>query len=171
MEEYSREPCPYRIVDDCGGAFAMGSIGSGLFQGLKGFRNAPQGMGRRVMGGMAAIKSRSPGIAGNFAAWGGIFSIVDCTLVRLRQKEDPWNSIISGAVTGGILAGRNGKVSMACSALVGGLLLTIIEGVGILFTRISADQFRNPTPPANPQDAQSGLDEFTFGATSANIST
>jgi hypothetical protein len=23
MEEYAREPCPYRIVDDCGGAFAM----------------------------------------------------------------------------------------------------------------------------------------------------
>lgn len=36
MEEYAREPCPYRIVDDCGGAFAMGCIGGGVFQAIKG---------------------------------------------------------------------------------------------------------------------------------------
>lgn len=32
---------PWRIVDDCGGAFTMGAIGGGLFQSVKGFRNAP----------------------------------------------------------------------------------------------------------------------------------
>uniref|UniRef100_A0A4W6DVB1 Translocase of inner mitochondrial membrane 17 homolog B (yeast) n=1 Tax=Lates calcarifer TaxID=8187 RepID=A0A4W6DVB1_LATCA len=41
MEEYAREPCPWRIVDDCGGAFTMGAIGGGVFQAVKGFRNAP----------------------------------------------------------------------------------------------------------------------------------
>ncbi|XP_044299548.1 mitochondrial import inner membrane translocase subunit Tim17-B isoform X2 [Varanus komodoensis] len=41
MEEYAREPCPWRIVDDCGGAFTMGMIGGGVFQAVKGFRNAP----------------------------------------------------------------------------------------------------------------------------------
>lgn len=40
--------------------------------------------------------------------WGGMFSTIDCTLVHFRKKEDPWNSIISGAATGGILAARNG---------------------------------------------------------------
>ncbi|SPP88366.1 blast:Mitochondrial import inner membrane translocase subunit Tim17-B [Drosophila guanche] len=49
MEEYAREPCPYRIVDDCGGAFAMGCIGGGVFQAIKGFRNAPSGMSRRLV--------------------------------------------------------------------------------------------------------------------------
>ncbi|XP_017067059.2 mitochondrial import inner membrane translocase subunit Tim17-B [Drosophila eugracilis] len=147
MEEYSREPCPHRIVDDCGGAFAMGSIGGGVFQGLKGFRNAPQGIGRRIAGSVAAMKARSPVIAGSFAAWGAVFSIVDCSLVHLRQKEDPWNSIVSGAVTGGVLASRNGMAAMAGSAIIGGVLLSMIEGVGILFTRLSADQFRNPAPP------------------------
>uniref|UniRef100_A0A182MA86 Uncharacterized protein n=1 Tax=Anopheles culicifacies TaxID=139723 RepID=A0A182MA86_9DIPT len=48
MEEYAREPCPYRIVDDCGGAFAMGCIGGGVFQAIKGFRNAPSGFNRRL---------------------------------------------------------------------------------------------------------------------------
>lgn len=49
MEEYAREPCPYRIVDDCGGAFAMGCIGGGVFQAIKGFRNAPSGFSKRLV--------------------------------------------------------------------------------------------------------------------------
>lgn len=109
MEEYAREPCPYRIVDDCGGAFAMGCIGGGVFQAIKGYRNAPSGFSRRLLGSLTAIKQRSPIIAGNFAVWGGMFSTIDCTLVHFRKKEDPWNSIISGAATGGILAARNGN--------------------------------------------------------------
>lgn len=28
-------------MDDCGGAFTMGAIGGGVFQSIKGFRNAP----------------------------------------------------------------------------------------------------------------------------------
>ncbi|XP_026481641.1 LOW QUALITY PROTEIN: mitochondrial import inner membrane translocase subunit Tim17-B-like [Ctenocephalides felis] len=87
MEEYSREPCPWRIVDDCGGAFAMGCIGGGLFQSIRGFRNAPSGFGRRLAASVGAIKSRSPIIAGNFAIWGGMFSTIDCALVCIRKKE------------------------------------------------------------------------------------
>lgn len=49
MEEYTREPCPWRIVDDCGGAFTMGLIGGGVFQSIKGFRNAPSGFNRRLV--------------------------------------------------------------------------------------------------------------------------
>nr|QBH73021.1 mitochondrial import inner membrane translocase subunit tim17 [Carausius morosus] len=146
MEEYAREPCPWRIVDDCGGAFTMGCIGGAVFQSIKGFRNAPSGINRRLLGSLAAIKQKSPIIAGNFAVWGGTFSTIDCTLVHLRRKEDPWNGIISGAATGGILAARNGPVAMAGSALVGGVLLALIEGVGILFTRLSAEQFKQINP-------------------------
>ena len=124
----------------------MGAIGGAIFQSIKGFRNAPSGMNRRLIGSLAAIKQRSPIIAGNFAIWGGMFSTIDCTLVHFRRKEDPWNSIISGAATGGILAARNGLPAMAGSAVIGGVLLAIIEGVGILFTRLSADQFKPPNP-------------------------
>ncbi|XP_033164018.1 mitochondrial import inner membrane translocase subunit Tim17-A [Drosophila mauritiana] len=159
MEEYSREPCPHRIVDDCGGAFTMGCVGGGLFQGLKGFRNAPQGLGRRVAGSVAAIKTKSPVIGGSFAAWGAVFSIVDCSLVHLRQKEDPWNSIVSGAVTGGILASRNGAAAMAGSAIIGGVLLSMIEGLGIFFTRFTAEQFRN-REPNTMSEANDGYGDF-----------
>lgn len=46
-------------------------------------------------------------ISGNFAVWGGLFSTIDCALVHVRKKEDPWNSIASGAATGAILAVRS----------------------------------------------------------------
>lgn len=38
--------------------------------------------------------------------WGGLFSTFDCSLVYLRKKEDPWNAIMSGAMTGGVLSAR-----------------------------------------------------------------
>jgi len=163
MEEYSREPCPWRIVDDCGGAFTMGAIGGAVFQSIKGFRNAPSGFNRRLQGSLVAIQQRSPIIAGNFAVWGGMFSTIDCTLVHFRKKEDPWNSIISGAATGGILAARSGLPAMAGSAVIGGVLLALIEGLGILFTRFQADSFRPPTPPS--LDDTSQLDQ---GQTASN---
>ncbi|XP_005731873.1 mitochondrial import inner membrane translocase subunit Tim17-B [Pundamilia nyererei] len=62
MEEYAREPCPWRIVDDCGGAFTMGAIGGGVFQAVKGFRNAPAGVGHRLKGSAKAVRVRAPQI-------------------------------------------------------------------------------------------------------------
>ncbi|XP_043829709.1 mitochondrial import inner membrane translocase subunit Tim17-B [Dromiciops gliroides] len=146
MEEYAREPCPWRIVDDCGGAFTMGVIGGGVFQAIKGFRNAPVGIRHRFRGSISAVRIRAPQIGGSFAVWGGLFSTIDCGLVRLRGKEDPWNSITSGALTGAVLAARSGPLAMVGSAMMGGILLALIEGVGILLTRYTAQQFRN-TPP------------------------
>jgi len=73
-------------------------------------------------------------------------------------------------MTGAILAVRSGAAAMAGSAVIGGVLLALIEGVGILITRFSADQFKmanqqilNPTddPTQRPPDAP------TFGSTGA----
>ncbi|XP_068842431.1 mitochondrial import inner membrane translocase subunit Tim17-A isoform X1 [Capricornis sumatraensis] len=173
MEEYAREPCPWRIVDDCGGAFTMGAIGGGIFQAVKGFRNSPvcllmslgpvsgletcyspdtspfvplQGVNHRLRGSLTAIKTRAPQLGGSFAVWGGLFSMIDCSMVQVRGKEDPWNSITSGALTGAILAARNGPVAMVGSAAVGGVLLALIEGAGILLTRFASAQFPNGPP-------------------------
>ncbi|XP_030562199.1 probable mitochondrial import inner membrane translocase subunit Tim17 1 [Drosophila novamexicana] len=142
MEEYTREPCPFRIVEDCGGAFTMGAVGGAIFQAIKGFRNAPCGLPRRLAGGLAAMRARSGLVGGSFAIWGGTFSAIDCSLVYSRGKEDPWNSIISGAATGGILAARGGVTAMLSSALVGGVLLALIEGAGIAMSHYTADNYR-----------------------------
>lgn len=95
-----------------------------------------------LQGSVTAIQQRAPVIGGNFAVWGGVFSVIDCSLVYMRKKEDPWNSIISGAATGGILAARNGVPTMIGSAVFGGCILALIEGVSILMNRFTADQMR-----------------------------
>lgn len=136
--EYNRQPCPIRIVEDCGCAFMMGSIGGALFQYLKGFRNSPSGLVRGLYGGLDSVKMRTPSIAGSFAVWGATFSSVDCAMVHYRQREDSWNSIVSGAATGGILAARNGVRAMANSAFVGCLVLAMIEGAGAAVATIYA---------------------------------
>ena len=68
--------------------------------------------------------------------WGGAFSTFDCALIHLRQREDHWNAIASGFLTGGVLAARAGVKSAGRNAVVGGVLLAIIEGVANLAPRM-----------------------------------
>lgn len=143
--DHGREPCPDRILDDIGGAFGMGAVGGGLWHLVKGLRNSPSG--QRFRGGVEAIRREAPRLGGSFAIWGGLFSTFDCTLVFLRQKEDPWNSIGAGALTGGILQLRSGLRSAARSAAFGGVLLAMIEGLGIILTKMSSP----PTPRMDPR--------------------
>lgn len=121
----------------------MGLIGGSVFQFFKGFRNAPKGINKRFASSLVAIKTRSPVIGGSFAVWGGLFSAVDCSLIYIRKKEDPFNSIASGAITGAVLSVRKGVGPMIGSAVVGGILLGLIEGVSIVWTRFSAQEFQN----------------------------
>ncbi|XP_017856131.1 PREDICTED: probable mitochondrial import inner membrane translocase subunit Tim17 3 [Drosophila arizonae] len=155
MVEYTRQPCPIRIVEDCGCAFLMGCIGGSMFQYMRGFRNSPTGFIRSLYGGLDSVKMKTPAIAGSFAVWGATFSTVDCTMVYYRQREDSWNSIVSGAATGGILAARNGIKAMGNGALVGGLVLAMIEGAGAAVATIYAAQPSNTgteiTYPQRPQ--------------------
>lgn len=99
-----------------------------------------------------AIRREAPKIGGSFAVWGGLFSTFDCTLVAIRKKEDPWNSIAAGALTGGFLQLRTGARSAAQSAIFGGVLLAMIEGVGILLTRVTA-----PPPAPMPMVDMPGM--------------
>ncbi|CEF96570.1 Mitochondrial inner membrane translocase subunit Tim17/Tim22/Tim23/peroxisomal protein PMP24 [Ostreococcus tauri] len=151
--DHGREPCPHRIFDDVGGAFAMGAVGGGFVNLVKGAYNSPRGFA--VIGGLEAIRREAPRVGGSFAVWGGLFSAFDCALVAVRRKEDPWNPIISGAATGGVLQLRYGLPSAARSAAFGGFLLAVIEGISIMLTRLTAPP---PPPPvmAMPGDAPSG---------------
>ena len=65
-------------------------------------------------------------------------------LIAIRDKEDPWNSIGSGAITGGILAARDGPRTAFFGFMTGGIILAIIEGVGIAINRmVSASHAAN----------------------------
>uniref|UniRef100_A0A7N0T5U2 Mitochondrial import inner membrane translocase subunit TIM17-2-like n=1 Tax=Kalanchoe fedtschenkoi TaxID=63787 RepID=A0A7N0T5U2_KALFE len=149
--ETSREPCPDRILDDIGGAFAMGAVGGTAFHFLKGIYNSPKG--ERFIGGTQAVRMNAPRTGGGFAVWGGLFSTFDCTMVYLRQKEDPWNSIIAGAATGGFLQMRQGLGPASRSALFGGVLLALIEGAGIMLNKVLSNQTMPPMEEGLPNMA------------------
>ncbi|MBA0752513.1 hypothetical protein Gogos_001342 [Gossypium gossypioides] len=158
--ETSREPCPDRILDDLGGAFGMGAVGGAAFHFLKGTNNSPSGS--RLIGGTQAVRMNAPRVGGSFAVWGGLFSTFDCTMVYVRQKEDPWNSIIAGAATGGFLSMRQGLGAASRSALFGGVLLALIEGAGIMLNKfLSQPQMPIMTEEAAPNVA--GMPGFPMG--------
>jgi len=137
----NREPCPTRIFDDMGGAFTMGLIGGGLFSMFRGAKQAPsQGIflktaSSKFMAGVQQVRTSSPTVGGAFAAWGGTFSAFDCTLAYMRKKEDPINSIVSGGLTGFALAARQGWKIASFSAVMGAVILAMIEGVTLLTTK------------------------------------
>lgn len=146
--DHSRDPCPYVIVSDCGGAFGVGAVGGGLWYFFKGLRNSPRG--DRWSGAITSVKSRAPVLGGNFAVWGGLFATFDCGLAGLRGKEDSWNAIMSGAITGGVLAARSGRNTMIASAVMGGVFLALIEGVGVLINRMTSNMYK-PVQPQIPE--------------------
>merc|ERR1719437_316424 len=118
-----------------------------------------------MAGSLSSVQARAP-------VWGGIFACFDCSLTSLRQKEDPWNSIISGAATGGTLALRAGPQAAASAAAVGGVLLALIEGMGIMLGRMFAppspdqmlaeqQQFDPTAPPTSSTPPQSSSSNTT----------
>lgn len=130
----------------------MGAVGGAAFHFLKGIYNSPKG--ERFIGGSQAVRMNAPRIGGSFAVWGGLFSTFDCTMVYLRQKEDPWNSIIAGAATGGFLQMRQGLGTASRAAVFGGVLLALIEGAGIMLNKVmSAPQNLPPMEDALPNAA------------------
>ena len=82
--EHGREPCPDRILDDIGGAFGMGALGGGAWHMYKGLKNSPKGY--KLIGAVETVRRESPRIGGNFANWGLMFSVFDCTCLYVRKK-------------------------------------------------------------------------------------
>lgn len=85
---------------------------------------------------------RAPVLGGNFGVWGGLFSSFDCAIKGLRHKEDPWNAIGAGFLTGGSLAIRGGFKAARNGAIGCAVLLAVIEGVGIGFQKMMAGSTR-----------------------------
>lgn len=145
LADHSRDPCPIVILNDFGGAFAMGAIGGTIWHGIKGFRNSPYG--ERRIGALLAVKARAPVVGGNFGVWGGLFLTFDCAVKGVRRREDPWNAIIAGFFTGGALAIRGGRKHTLQSAVMCSMLMACFEGVGLMFSKYMA---WNQKPQAMP---------------------
>ena len=59
---------------------------------------------------------------------------------------------MSGAAAGAVMAARQGPMTMLGSAAIGGILLGLIEGMGIMLNKFAAEQFRPIDPRDAPQD-------------------
>ena len=129
-----KEPFPDRVIEEVGGAFAMGSIGGFITSFLKGVKYSSN-CAEALSSGLLFARRSAASMGTSFAIWGGTFSSFDCLLAKIRGKEDHWNAIISGAATGGVLSIRSGFKASLKSAMVGGFLLTIIETISIGINR------------------------------------
>lgn len=118
-----------------GMAFSMGAGGSFLWQFVKGFRNSPKG--DKWTGGFFNARNRAPITAGNFAAWGACFAAFDCTFIALRQKEDMLNAVAAGTATGFALSIRGGIRAATQSAVIGGVMLALIEGAMMMVNNMA----------------------------------
>uniref|UniRef100_A0A915EIW3 Uncharacterized protein n=1 Tax=Ditylenchus dipsaci TaxID=166011 RepID=A0A915EIW3_9BILA len=134
MDEYTREPCPFRIADDIGSAFSMGLIGGSIFHSIGAYRNAAKG--QKLLNAMREVRVRSP---------------------LTGKKEDPYNSIISGAATGALLAVRSGPGVMLGSAALGGTILAMIEGVQVLMGKMLSQQYDMTQPQQVPLEDPKSL--------------
>ena len=80
-----------------------------------------------------------------------MFSSFDCSLMYLRNGvEDPINSISAGFLTGGALAIRSGPRVALGSAMFGGVILGLIEGMQIGIGKMMHEQASPEVrPPCN----------------------
>lgn len=116
----------------------MGCVGGAIWHFIRGFYHSPSR--EKFKGALSAVKHRAPLLGGSFAMWGGMFSTVDCILLWYRQVDSPLNAVFAGFFTGGILAIRAGFKRSVTNAVAGGVILGIIEGVGVAQTYYVARQ-------------------------------
>jgi len=78
--------------------------------------------------------------------------------VNVRQKEDPWNSILSGAATGGILSLRQGFRSVD-SSMHGAIFFALVNGAIIMAQRSQPDPLSMPVdvPAVTPVEMYSSM--------------
>merc|ERR1719437_157727 len=144
----------------------MGAVGGFLWHFVKGARNSPAG--DRLQGAMYSARNRAPILGGNFAVWGGTFSSFDCTLQYIRRRDDHWNAIASGFLTGGVLAPRGGYKAAGRNAVIGGVLLAIIEGVAALLMRSTSKTPREMALEQMEQEKQ--MEDYQKRQASGEIS-
>lgn len=96
------------------------------------------------------------------------------------MQEDPWNAIISGAATGGILAIRAGPKAAARNAIAGGAILAAIEGLNLVLMRVLMPAFEQKQaaeqgmstvdtllPPVDPARARNRVNRSNGGRSQA----
>lgn len=127
------------LPQDIGGAFAVGLLGGGLLHSVKGFKNAPSGIGNRFQGGFSSMITHAPRLGGSFAAWGFVFSVAESAVYQVRGRHDMWTEVLSGAITGGILHMRRGVPLMVASSIISGTVMGMISVTSTILSKLDRD--------------------------------
>lgn len=125
-------PCPGRIISELGDGYSIGLVMGVIWYTMKGAYYSVKE--ERIRGGLTLARKRAPYLGGSFAMWTGLFATSSCTMVYLREKEDPLNSIVGGGFTGFMLAIRSGVRRAIPHGISGALFLGVIEGASIVFS-------------------------------------
>ncbi|KAF5204001.1 Mitochondrial import inner membrane translocase subunit tim17 [Thalictrum thalictroides] len=111
--------------------------------------------------GFQHARLNAPRVGGGLAVWGGLFSAFDCSLVYLRQKEDHYNPVIAGALTGGLLQMRQGLRADAKGVVFGAIVLAMMEGV-VMSNKLEKSEMEN-RQHREAEDAQRQSVEESLG--------
>ncbi|KAK9760690.1 Mitochondrial import inner membrane translocase subunit tim22 [Basidiobolus ranarum] len=104
------ESCPFKFASSAAIGFALGGV-FGIFMSSMDFTppeaiEQPTRVQLRNM--VREMGKKSYSTAKNFAVVGAIYSGTECIIEGYRAKNDLWNSVSAGCITGGILAAQTG---------------------------------------------------------------
>ncbi|KAJ1654414.1 Mitochondrial import inner membrane translocase subunit tim22 [Dispira simplex] len=104
------ESCPFKFAMSAVMGFGLGGV-FGLVMGSLDFAapvDTTQTTRQQVKATLKDMGSRTWGTAKNFAVVAAIYSGTECLIEQYRAKNDLYNSVSAGCITGGILAAKTG---------------------------------------------------------------
>ncbi|KAI8826797.1 mitochondrial import inner membrane translocase subunit tim22 [Fimicolochytrium jonesii] len=115
------ESCPAKVVLSGGAGFALGGAFGMFMSSVDWGMNTEefQKLSTREQLKLTAkdMGAKSFSSAKNFAVVGAVFAGTECVIEGYRAKNDIWNGVSAGCITGGVLAAKAGP-----QAVVGGCL-------------------------------------------------
>ncbi|CAI9778374.1 unnamed protein product [Fraxinus pennsylvanica] len=93
-----------RLLDQTGDYFRFVIVGGSTFYMLKGMYNSPKG--EPFIQGLQPVRVNAPRCTSNCGIFGGLSSVLESSMIHVRQKDDPWTSILSDAGAAGFLKMR-----------------------------------------------------------------
>ncbi|CAL5006303.1 unnamed protein product [Urochloa decumbens] len=127
----------YRLIDYVGDDILIGSSLGSPFYFIKGLYNSPGG--GRLAGGVHAVHANVPLFAGRLAGRLAVFSAMGSGMSLARgRKEDPWNTIVAGTGTLGLVNLHRGAPAAARAALLAAAFF-----IGMAFADFSFDDWHS----------------------------
>jgi len=134
-----QDPLLRRLPYEVGIAFSLGLFGSGVFQVFRTLGTYPRGY--RWKGLRRSWRYHSRNTAGGFATFTFLFVFSEFLLAGWKNAylrssydsktpvTDPAIIILSGGISGGIMAFRGGLRGVVRGTLLGGIFMAVMEGV------------------------------------------